>query len=142
MSKIKSRERLWLAVVGGVLAMGMGTPVLADSVAVNAGPIPLPSVPVTVCVNTKCEKTPSLGNLALGVSSSFANGSLTLPLITPGVCPFGQTGVALVVTVIVGSTTLSGTVTGTTAGMTYTKNLGPLVLNSLNRTATISACTG
>jgi hypothetical protein len=114
----------------------------ADTVSLTAGPLPLPNVPLSVCVDGTCSSTPSLGNLtlSLSISASSLTGLLVPPTIVPSLCPNGKVGVVLTVSGGIGTETLSGTLTGSMGALTYTKTLGPLIVSPLSHSATVSAC--
>ena len=124
----------------GLLTCAAAVPAFADTLSVKAGPIPLQGVPVTVCINNKCESTQPMHSLELGVSISLANNQLVLPAITPSACPAGQIGAAFVVTTLAGGATLGVTIGGKVDTLDYSKTLGPIPLNAQTRTVTVSAC--
>jgi hypothetical protein len=73
-----------------------------------------------------------------------SNGLTVLPpLIVPGSCPAGQTGVALTITTLgTGTLTISGSVTVTVNGTPTTIPIGPISTPALpGSTTTVSACT-
>lgn len=131
-------------VLGGTVDQLLGsadtTPEFGETVSLTAGPVPLPNVPLTICVGNDCVSTPSLGSVALEVAVAFDSAIGALPTITSVGCPAGQLGVALQVTTLAGSATVAADVTGTVAGMEYSKPVGPVTIDDDGRTVTISAC--
>ncbi len=125
---------------GAGLMLAAAGPAQADTVSASAGPILLPNVPVSVCINSNCTKTPDLGSVSIGVSVTVDNIFGVLPVIAPSACPYGQTGLALSVTANTRNTTVSVTVNGTVGALAFSKPVGPVVVDA-RRTVTISACT-
>lgn len=108
-----------------------------NTVSASVGPVPVPNVPVEVCVNDDCQTTPALSAVALRVEATADAGGVA-PTITIGECPSG-TGVALVVQ-SAGDAVVSGEVTGTLPdGSSFSQPIGPVAIGE--GTTTVSACT-
>lgn len=106
----------------------------------TAGPVTVPGVPVTVCVNSDClVSTPPATTVKLDVSVTLKKAIGTPPTIIPSRCPAGQFGVVLVIKTGTSSVTISGSVTVTVNGFPKTIAIGPLTVGP-NKTVTISAC--
>ncbi|MEU9047586.1 MULTISPECIES: hypothetical protein [unclassified Kitasatospora] len=123
------------------------TPAFADShsVSVSVGPVSLPQVPVTACVDSSCVTTPPLTSASLTATATVTHGPLPMVLLLPTVCPNGGTGLALQVTSLVPVTvTVSGSISGTTtSGTPVSVPLGPVTQTLTPGTPglVVSACT-
>jgi hypothetical protein len=125
--------------VATVGIVGGGTAFAQTPVSGSAGPIPLPNVPVQICVNNTCQSTPPLSSVSLNATAT-PNATGGLPTITPGLC---TSGIGPTLTVKTGSTpaTLAGTVSGTLPnGTAFSRTLDSLTIPA-NGTGTVSACT-
>ena len=105
--------------------VGMATATGAAPISLNAvvGPLPVPSVPVTVCVSPGpgCVATPSATSVTL--STSVTVDGLGLPMITAGLCPAGELGAAFNIASGATNVTIGGT-----AAFTVTSLPSPLVI--------------
>ena len=121
-----------LAMTGTALAQ-------AQTVSGSVGPVPVPNVPVQVCVNSTCQQTPALSAVGLSATAS-ADANPTLPTITPGTCASGAGG-TLVIKGGSSTATVTGSVTGALPnGTQFSQPIGPVTV-APNGTTTISACT-
>ncbi len=119
-------------------ASGVGT---SKTVAATVGPVPVPAVPVQVCVDTTCVTGPAATTVALSASATAAldiNPVVVPPTITPGTCAAG-TGAALVVNTGTVGATIQGLVRLTVNGTTQTIPIAQTIATP-NKTVTISAC--
>jgi hypothetical protein len=110
----------------------------------TVGPIPLPKVPLKVCVGSTCVDTPAATSLKLDLGVKVATPGLLLvpPTVLPVPCPGGGLGAGVKVTPGSAGAVLSGRVTVTASG-------APPVVVPLDRTLaagspplTINACVG
>jgi hypothetical protein len=141
-----------LAAAAGLLALAgpasalPALPVLPAPPPVTAavGPIPLPKVPLKVCVGTTCVATPAATSLKLDIGVKVGAPGLVLlpPTVLPVPCPGGALGAGVRVTAGSAGAVLSGKVT-------VTANGAPPVVVPLDRTLapsspplTINACVG
>jgi hypothetical protein len=107
---------------------------------ISLGPIPLPDVPVEICVNSTCVESPELSSIELTATASTSG--IALPVVVPASCPSGQVGVVLNVTnVLPSNVTISGELSGElSAGGEFSTPIGPITVPGLGGSATISAC--
>lgn len=147
-SSMRLRALVGLSGALGLVAMAstaMAGTAGATTVGVSAtvGPVVVPEVPVTVCVDnngsTTCQSTPSATTVSLAVSASVNSGAVTLPTVTPGTCPLGSQGIALVVTSGSVGTVVSGSVILTVNGTSTTIPVSVPAVGP-NQTVTVSAC--
>ncbi len=137
---MKVRSLITGAILAGGLAMAGPAAAQPQTVSGSVGPVPVPNVPVQVCVNGTCQQTPALSAVALNVSATADPTVGTPPTITPGPCPGGQLGGVLNVNGGSSGATLSGTVSGTVpTGSSFSQPIPPLTV-APGGTATISAC--
>ncbi len=128
------------AVLGASLAVAGAAQAEPQSISGSVGPVPVPNVPVQVCVDSTCEQTPALGSVGLTVNAA-ANGTGVLPTVVPGSCPSG-TGAALVVTGGAAGAVVTGTVKVTLPnGTQFEQPIGAPINVAPNTTTTVSACT-
>jgi len=128
------------AAVLGVLSLAAASPASAATVSTSIGPIPVPSVPVSVCVNSSCVTTPAATSITLNATVT-AHGP-TLPLITPGSCPAGSTGAAFTIDALGAAITVGGSVSGTsTGGSSFSIPIGPYTVGASTPGVSVSACT-
>lgn len=136
------RYSLAAAIAGVVMLIGMTGQALAltKTISASAGPVPLPNVPVEVCVDDDCVTTPDLKAVSLELTVPLELNLGSLPLITSGTCPEGETGVVLKVTTGTTSVKASGLVTGTLpTGDSIMIPVGPISI-SPSGTVTVSVC--
>lgn len=132
----------------GVLAFA-GSAMAATTVTVTLGPIPVPGVPVQVCVNqtdvpvNECVTGPAAQTVTLTVVAQVGNVTPVLipPTVVPIPCPAGTEGVALKVNTGSAGATVTGSVTLSVNGMPVTIPINETVV-SPNQTVTIFACAG
>ena len=133
-------RKLSTALLFGVAMSIMGSTASADSstISASAGPVPVPSVPVEVCVDDDCQTTPALSAVALRVDVT-ADAEAGVPTITPGVCASG-TGVALDIQSGSDDAVVSGEVSGTLPdGSPFSQPIDPVTIGQ--GTTSVSACT-
>ena len=143
MKKLR-RFSLVTSVAAAVMLIAMSGQALAVTKTLSAslGPIPLPNVPAQVCVDGTCQSTPALSEVLLDVRVRVDVDAGTLPTITPGTCPAGQTGLALVITTGTTGVTVSGSVTGKLPnGAPINIPVGPITVGAMGQTVTIRVCT-
>ncbi|WP_029890332.1 hypothetical protein [Polycyclovorans algicola] len=121
------------------LTGGIPSSSINESVSLSAGPVPIPDVPVTVCVGGQCVSTPALSSVALELVASV-QADAALPVIVAGSCPQGQTGVALSVVTSSASTVLETNLSGQLGMMQLERMIGPFDLGAEGRTVTVTAC--
>ena len=134
-----------------VLALA-GTASADTGISLTVGPVPVPGVPVQVCLNqsdvpggvNNCVSTPAAQSVSLTVNVQLATPSpvFVLPTITPIPCPSGTQGVA--VQILSGSAGV--TITGSIAvvlnnGTPVTIPIAQVVAAG-GQTVTIFACAG
>ncbi|MGW0879486.1 hypothetical protein [Streptomyces sp. NPDC002671] len=143
------RNRIALGVTGiafGVIPLISASPAFAvpTSTSLTVGPVALPQVPVSACVDTTCVSTPTLASVTL-TATATVDGSITPVVLTREDCPNGGLGAAVrVTTTQTVSVTLSAAVSGTTAsGGPYSTSVGPKTetITAGAPGALISACT-
>lgn len=132
---------LGLASAAAVLAVtGIAA---AATVSLTIGPLPLPDIPVEVCINSTCIETPALESASLNVTAQAAG--LVVPVIIPGPCPSGQIGSVLTVSSLTpGDVTIGATLSGTLpTGQAFSQAIGPVTLPlGPSNSATVSVCAG
>ena len=136
------KSRLLFA--GGVLAasLAIASPgqAQAQSVSGAMGPVPVPNVPVQLCVGSTCQQTPVLSSVGLLVSA-LVDANAVPPTMQTGPCAVGNGGVMVVRGGSAGEI-VTGTLNGTRPdGSQYEQAIGPPILLASNATMTISACT-
>jgi len=127
---------------GAVLLAISGT-ALASTVSLTLGPLPLPDIPIEVCVDSNCIESPALESASLAVSA-VASG-LTVPVIVPGSCPAAQIGTVLTISSLTpGNVTIGATLSGTLpTGQAFSQAIGPYtVVFGPSNSATVSFCAG
>jgi hypothetical protein len=136
-----------IAALGCFLAL-TGTALADTSLSATVGPITIPSVPVSVCVNapgiSQCVATPPATTIKLNVAATLLTPSigLTRPTITPIPCPSGTSGAAAAVATGSATLAVTGSVTVTLAGLPpLTVPIVPVV-GLPGKTLKIYACTG
>lgn len=131
-----------------LLGAGMGLATLmlpfagtasALTVSGSVGPVPVPSVPVTLCVNANCVSTPAATTVQLNASVTLTTALGLPPTVTPALCPPGQFGPALVITTGTSSATIGASVTVLVNGVPRTFTVGPITVDP-SKTVTINAC--
>ncbi len=119
-------------------ALGIGT---SKTVSATVGPVPVPEVPVQICVDGTCVQGPAATTVTLTASATAGadvNPIVVPPTINPGTCGAG-TGAVLVVNTGTLGATIQGLVKLTVNGTTQTIPIAE-TLATPNRTVTISAC--
>ena len=121
----------------------------ATTITATVGPVPLPGVPVQVCVVqpdagvNECVTGPGAQTVTLTVVVTV--GGLTPvivpPTITPAQCPAGTEGVALKINTGTAAVTISGSVTLIVNGQPTTIPINQTVAGP-NQTITVFACAG
>ena len=129
---------------GGVLVVSLALAgaahAQAQSVSARMGPVPVPNVPVTLCVGSTCQQTPVLSSVGLTISALTHLTSVP-PTMQPGSCTVGSGGVMVVRGGSSGAI-VTGTLNGTRPdGSPYEQSIGAPIFLAPNTTATISACT-
>ena len=132
----------------GVLSLT--SPALAaTTVSATVGPVPVPAVPVQICVVqtdvgvNECVTGPAAQTLTLTVVVTVGNVTPILipPTITPAQCPAGTQGVALNVNTGTAGAIISGSVTVVVNGQPVTIPINQTVVGP-NQTITVFACVG
>lgn len=134
----------------GVLALA-GTAVADTTVRVTVGPIPIPEVPVQVCVTqtdvpggvNECVDTPAGESVSLTVivDVETPEAAVVPPTVTPIACPAGTQGAAAQVFTGSASATIGGSVTVVVDGTPVTVPIDQ-VLSPAGQTLTVFACAG
>lgn len=135
---LKFRSAVAALGVLGVLAMTGSAFAAPTTVSATVGPVGVPNVAVSVCVNANCTSTPVATTVALTVSVTVNPDAVVLPTVTAGTCSNGQ-GVALVVTTGSIGTIISGSVSVTVNG-TPTVIPVPQTPAPANQTVIVGAC--
>ncbi|WP_035839098.1 hypothetical protein [Kitasatospora azatica] len=129
-SRLGGRAALQAAALTlGVLPLVLATPAFADShsVSLAVGPLPVPHVPVTACIDTTCVTTPPLTSVTLAATATVTSGPLPVVLLLPASCPNGGSGVEISVSSLQPVTvTVSGSLSGTTTSGPISIPLGPV----------------
>lgn len=131
-----------------VLALG-GTALAATTVTATLGPVPVPGVPVEVCVQqtdvgaNQCLTGPAGETVSVTVTVTLADAGLVVvpPIITPVPCPAGTGGLAAQVTTGAAGATVGGSVTVAGNGRSVTLPVAQTVLTP-NQALTVYACAG
>lgn len=137
------KSRLLFA--GGVFVASLAAPsaVLAQApqwVSGSVGPVPVPNVPVQICVGATCQQTPALSSVGLAVGA-LTEGNAVPPTFRSGSCAAGTGGVLFVTGGSAGAI-VTGTLNGTLPnGARYEQSIGAPINLAPNATTTISACT-
>lgn len=131
------------ALLAGSAGSALGATKTASA---DVGPVPVPNVPVQVCVGSDCVSTPPLGSVRLRAAVALTTGSLLSlpPIVMPGSCPAGQQGVALrVISLGVGGISIAAEIAGALpAGGPFVHTLGPIETPAVPLgVTTVSACT-
>ncbi|WP_055495668.1 hypothetical protein [Streptomyces sp. TP-A0356] len=132
------------AVALGALPFTAPTPAFAasHSVSLTVGPVPVPHVPLSACIDTTCVSTPPLNSVTLSTTATV-NGP-ALPILTPAPCPNGGRGAAIRISSLTPTTvTISGSVSGTSSSGQVNIPLGPVTETITPGTpgVLVSACT-
>ncbi len=145
LSRLGKRMAMTTAAVAlGALPLAAPTPAFAasHSVSLTVGPVPVPQVPLSACIDTTCVSTPSLNSVTLTTTATVDG--LALPILIPVPCPNGGQGVAISVSSLKPTTvTVSGSVSGTSSSGPVNIPLGPVTERITPGTPGIlvSACT-
>jgi hypothetical protein len=146
-------RRFGIAVSLCIGALALTGTALADTTASLAvGPVPIPNVPVEVCVTQTdvpggvkdCVTTPAGQSVSLVVNAQADTPTPVVkpPTITPIPCPAGTQGAAARVSTGSVSTTITGTVTIVLNNGTPTTIPIDLVVAPPGQTVTLFACAG
>ncbi|WP_042386502.1 hypothetical protein [Streptacidiphilus melanogenes] len=134
-----------LALAAVPLALPATARAAEDTLSLSVGPVPVPNVPVSVCLDSSCVATPPLTSVSLTVAAGVRHGPLPVVVLTAAACPAGGKGVAISVTSLAPVTvTVSASVSGiTTAGGPLRVPLGPVTqqLTPGSPGLLVSACT-
>lgn len=140
-----------LATYAAVMALA-GTALADTTVTVNVGPIPIPNVPVEVCVTqtdvpgavNECVSTPAGDSVSLTVVVHVDTPGLVVvpPTVTPIACPAGTQGVAAQVFTGSAGATIGGFVTvALNGGAPVTIPIAQVIAAGA-QTLTVFACAG
>lgn len=131
------------ALVAALLALS-GTASAAVPVKLSLGPVPVPSVPLEVCVGGTCTSTPPAQSVSLVLTAEAAKPGVvvTPPTITPSTCPGGAVGLAAKVIPGSAGAKVTGSVEVAVNGGSPVTVPVDLTLNPGTPPATISACVG
>jgi hypothetical protein len=130
------------AVVLTPMIFAVATPAFADShtVTLSVGPVSLPGLPVSACIDGTCVSTPVL--TSVGVSVTATTDTSVAPTLAAVSCPNGGLGVAVVVTTATSvSVTISALVTGTSPDGPVSVPVGPETVTVSTPGVIVSACT-
>ena len=140
-----------IAATGCLLgALSLTGPALAaTTVSATVGPVPVPGVPVEICVVqsdagvNECVTGPGAQTVTLTVAVTVGNVAPVIvpPTVTPAQCPAGTEGVALKVNTGTAGATISGVVTVSVNGQAVTIPINETVVGP-NQTVTVFACAG
>ncbi len=136
------------AVIALIYALG-GDALAATTVSATLGPIPVPAVPVSICVDatdppiSECVSTPPTQTVTLSVTVAVDDPAPAVvpPAVVPIPCPAGTQGVALQIFSGTVSATISGSVTVTVDATPTVIPIGTVVTTP-DQTVTIYACAG
>ena len=134
---------LGVALIATLLALA-GTAAAAPPVKLSLGPIPVPKVPVEVCVGDRCTTTPPAQSVSAVITAQAAKPGVGVvpPAVLPSKCPGGGVGLAARVTPGSLGANMSGTVTVAVSGADPVTVPIDLKLSPNSPPATISACVG
>ena len=126
-----------------------GSALAATTVTATVGPVPLPAVPVQVCVVqgdagvNECVTGPAAQSLTLTLAVNVAQVTPVIvpPTVVPAQCPAGTEGVALKVNTGSAAATISGSVTVIVNGQPVTIPINQTAAGP-NQTVTVLACAG
>jgi hypothetical protein len=126
---------------GGVALLASGA-ASAATLTINLGPLVLPTVPASVCVNTTCIVSPAVAApVTLGIAVSVEPSLGGLPSVSTSSCPAGQVGSVFTIgaagTGLTVAATLTGTLPNSTTPVSYTA--GPVSLNP-HGNLTVTGC--
>ena len=134
----------------GVVALA-GTAIADTTVTLTVGPVPIPNVPIEVCVTqtdipdevNECVTTPAGESVTLTVIVTVETPEPVLvpPAVTPIACPAGTQGVAAHVFTGSANVTIGGSVTVVVDGMPVTLPIEQVVALA-GQTLTVFACAG
>ena len=134
----------------GVVALA-GTAVADTTVTLTVGPVPIPNVPIEVCLTqtdvpdgvNECVTTPAGESVSLTVIVTVETPEPVLapPTVTPIACPAGTQGVAAQVFTGSAHVTIGGSVTVVVDGMPVTLPIEQVVALA-GQTLTVFACAG
>ena len=136
-----------------VAAVALAGPAFADTgVSLTVGPVPIPNVPVRLCVSqtnipigvNNCVATPAGQSVSLTVNATVATPNVTLvpPSVTPATCPAGTQGVAAKVFSGSAGVSVTGAATVTTNSVTVLTLPINLKVAGGGQTVTVYACAG
>jgi hypothetical protein len=110
-----------------------------NCVSVTIGPVPVPNVPVEVCINNSCTSTPVLTTLELKVTAC-AETTVGIPTVTTSHCPRSAVGGGVTITTGGTNATVTVTVSGKLPdGTPYSQTIGPTTVLPLS-TVAVTAC--
>ena len=145
-----TRLALTAASLLGLLALA-GPAFAATTVRATVGPVPIPKVPVEVCVSQtdladpidECLTTPPAQSVSLKVVATVETPepALVLPTITPVPCPAGTQGVAAEISTGSADVKITGSVKVVVNGAPVVIPIDQ-VLAAANQTVTVYACAG
>lgn len=147
---MRTAKRFTLSAVVLASVLALAGPALADTtVSAKVGPVPLPNVPVQVCVNQTdvpagdCVTTPPAQTVTLEVivNVKTPNPVLVPPTVTPVQCPAGTEGVAAKVFTGSAAVTIGGSVTVIVNGAPVVIPVNEVVAPA-GQTLTVFACAG
>lgn len=137
-TRIRAVAAAVICTLGGAVALAAPANAAPLTVSATVGPVAIPHVPVSVCVNSTCVTTPAATTVSLTASVKVNLANLSLPTITPTLCSNGL-GVAVVVhTGSLAGGVVTASVTLTVNGVPTTIPLG--IPSGPNQTVTIGAC--
>lgn len=114
----------------------------AAAIAINLGPVVLPTVPASICVNSSCIGSPAIAApLTLGLVVSVEPSLGGLPTISAASCPAGQVGSVFTIgaagTGLTVAANLTGTLPNSATPVSYTT--GPVSVNP-HGSVTVNGC--
>lgn len=145
-------RRFALTAVSLVSILALAGPALADTtVTLTVGPVPIPEVPVEVCITqtdlpdpiNECVTTPPADTLTLTVVVTVETPEPVLvpPAVTPIACPAGTEGVAVQVFTGSAAAAIGGSVTVIINGEAVTVPIAEVIAPA-GQTLTVLACVG
>ena len=148
---MKNLRIMSLLVAAFAAVLALAGPALADTtVKLTVGPVPVPKVPVKVCIETdgadpldECVTTPAGDSVSLTIKARVKSVDpvVVKPSVTPVACPAGTNGVAAKVVTGSAETAIGGFVKVKVNGTT-TKVPVDQVVAGANQTVTVFACAG